>query len=174
MASNEEKSFLEKHSTSTGILLFIGVILVYSVGIFALCALWADWEIRAQAGDMTGAINTLFSGLAFVGVIYAIVLQKEELRLQRKELIWTREELQRTADAQEKAREALGAQVETMKLTAEFNAVSTLVAVKLGRFQVEHGTGVISDLEPLQQLLEGEPAKIVGRKKWDEMNKKHS
>ena len=32
-------------------------------------------------GDMFGAINALFSGLAFAGIIYAILLQRKELSL---------------------------------------------------------------------------------------------
>lgn len=44
-------------------------------------------------GDMFGAINPLFSGLAFAGVIYAILLQRFELGLQRDELELTRGEL---------------------------------------------------------------------------------
>ena len=54
---------------------------------------------KGQLGDMFGSINALFSGLAFSGVIYAILLQREELELQRKELELTRKELSRTADA---------------------------------------------------------------------------
>ena len=38
-------------------------------------------------------LNALFSGLAFLGVIYAILLQKSELALQRKELELTRNEV---------------------------------------------------------------------------------
>lgn len=38
-------------------------------------------------------LNTLFSGLAFWGVIYAILLQKSELILQRRELELTRNEI---------------------------------------------------------------------------------
>ncbi len=43
-------------------------------------------------GDTFGAVNALFSGLAFAGLIYAILLQQEELSLQRNELRLTREE----------------------------------------------------------------------------------
>ncbi len=46
-----------------------------------------------EVGDTFGALNALFSGLAFVGLIYAILLQRQELRLQRHELISTRIEL---------------------------------------------------------------------------------
>jgi hypothetical protein len=50
-------------------------------------------ENRGTFGDMFGAVNALFSGLAFAGVIFAILLQKQELSLQRKELELTRSEL---------------------------------------------------------------------------------
>lgn len=50
---------------------------------------------RGTFGDKFGAVNSLFSGLAFAGLIYTIYLQKEELRLQRKELQQTREEMNR-------------------------------------------------------------------------------
>lgn len=49
-------------------------------------------------GDMFGSLNTLFSGLAFVGVIVAILLQRKELELQRQELEDTREELKGQKD----------------------------------------------------------------------------
>ncbi len=39
---------------------------------------------RGQAGDLYGSINALFSGLAFAGVIVAILLQREELALKEK------------------------------------------------------------------------------------------
>jgi hypothetical protein len=45
-------------------------------------------------GDQFGALNALFSGLAFAGVIFAILLQRQELELQRRELELTRQELQ--------------------------------------------------------------------------------
>lgn len=46
-----------------------------------------------EIGDSAGAVNGLFSALAFAGVIFAIILQKKELSLQRHELEQTRQEL---------------------------------------------------------------------------------
>ena len=57
-----------------------------------------DWEVRGQFGDLFGSINALFSGLAFVGLIYAILLQQNELSLQRKELQLQREEMQKSRE----------------------------------------------------------------------------
>ena len=59
-----------------------------------------------QFGDMFGAANALFSGLAFTGVICAIFMQQKELSLQRSELeltreaiVWQKDELSRQADS---------------------------------------------------------------------------
>jgi hypothetical protein len=51
-------------------------------------------------GDAFGVLNTLFSGLAFAGVVVALYLQMEELALQRQEMKDSREELAKTAAAQ--------------------------------------------------------------------------
>lgn len=45
---------------------------------------------RGTIGDMFGAVNALFSGLAFAGIIITIYLQMSELKEQRKELQMTR------------------------------------------------------------------------------------
>ncbi|MGV6844937.1 MAG: hypothetical protein ACWA42_02275 [Lutibacter sp.] len=45
---------------------------------------------RGTFGDMFGAVNALFSGLAFAGIIITIILQSRELKLQREELADTR------------------------------------------------------------------------------------
>lgn len=52
-----------------------------------------NMETRGQFGDMFGAINALFSGLAFAGLIITLFLQKNELSLQREELQMTRDEM---------------------------------------------------------------------------------
>lgn len=41
---------------------------------------------RGTFGDMFGAVNALFSGLAFAGVVYAILLQRKDLELQKQDL----------------------------------------------------------------------------------------
>ena len=47
---------------------------------------------RGPYGDMFGMINSLFSGFALAGIIFTILLQRQELRYQREELRATREE----------------------------------------------------------------------------------
>lgn len=38
---------------------------------------------RGTFGDQFGAVNALFSGLAFTGLIYTIILQRRDLEIQR-------------------------------------------------------------------------------------------
>jgi len=46
----------------------------------------------AQFGDSYGAVNALFSGFAFAGVLIALIMQMNELGLQREELKMSRRE----------------------------------------------------------------------------------
>lgn len=48
---------------------------------------------RASNGDAFGAVNALFSGLAFAGLIYTMIMQSKELALQREELAMQRQEM---------------------------------------------------------------------------------
>ncbi len=52
-----------------------------------------DWAVRGQFGDLFGAVNSLFSGLGFAGLLYTIVLQQKQLSMQREELAMQREEM---------------------------------------------------------------------------------
>ena len=76
---------------------FIGVIILWTV---YLSIIWlSNWplkEDKGEFGDTFGALNALFAGLAFAGVIYAILLQQRELKLQREELELQRKELEET------------------------------------------------------------------------------
>jgi hypothetical protein len=67
------------------------------LGVLFVCiAFWyieKDDPDRGTFGDMFGAVNALFSSLAFATLIYTIWLQRHELSLQRKELALTRKEL---------------------------------------------------------------------------------
>ena len=80
----------------TGLPIIFAIIVVLAlwlgnwvIGIYA----FDSWENRGQFGDLFGSINALFSGLAFLGLIYAILLQRKELSLQREELKLQREEM---------------------------------------------------------------------------------
>lgn len=95
-------------------IIFLGVFIVWIATPYALRYLHPNLDLpaRGQLGDLFGTVNALFSGLAFAGVIVAIILQHEELELQRHEIAANRIELARTATAQEESREALRKTIE--------------------------------------------------------------
>ena len=75
-------------------LILLGIIILWLINmIFAICYFPKSEDI-GQFGDMFGVVNALFSGFAFAGVIYAILLQRQGLELQREELAATRVELE--------------------------------------------------------------------------------
>jgi hypothetical protein len=106
-------------------------------------------------GDQFGAVNALFSGLAFAGVIYAVILQSKELELQREELVLTRAELSRSAQAQEESGRFLGEQAEVMKVTAEINALASIVQSLTGQIEfLSHTKDMGSDTERIGRIIE--------------------
>jgi len=111
---------------TTVISLWLLCLLLMSVGFY-----WDSepWAHRGQFGDMFGAINALFSGFAFGGIILTILLQRQELKLQRKELSLTRQELQDT-------RKEFETQNETLKFqrfeSTLFNMLSLHQSIKEG------------------------------------------
>lgn len=91
MANNDNKTY----NTNYWPLIFLSVGVI---GLFAFSWWWIDKTFtdsaeQGQFGDQFGAVNALFSGLAFAGLIFTIILQKKELSLQREELSDTRKEL---------------------------------------------------------------------------------
>lgn len=86
-----------------------------------------NWSDRGTFGDLFGAVNALFSGLAFAGLIYTIILQKRDLEMQRAEIQMNRAELKKSAAAQQKSEKALSQQVEQMKVTSRLNALNTII-----------------------------------------------
>lgn len=60
-----------------------------------ICAVWLasfvliyfcidDWDVRGQFGDLFGSVNSLFLGLAFAGLVIAIIQQRHDSQLQRQ------------------------------------------------------------------------------------------
>jgi hypothetical protein len=98
----------------------------------ALCLLTLSWLyifpplMGAVAADTVeaaySALEALFAGLAFLGLLSTIWMQRQELRLQRLEMAQTREEMRRQAEAQEKTERALQAQAGALRDEAERQA----------------------------------------------------
>ena len=83
----------------------VGVLVFWIANLFLVTKFIDNWGDRGTFGDLFGAANALFSGLAFAGLIIAILLQREELILQREEL--------------KKSTEALNQQAKELKFTVE-------------------------------------------------------
>jgi len=110
---------------------------------------------------MFSAINALFSGAAFVGVLFIIFLQRKALRLQKEELRLMRIDLQRTAKAQEKTEREFLELIYNSLLAAKLNSLSTLLQVQKEKINVEslkslyHSNGLIKPIDKLSEPMEG-------------------
>lgn len=107
-----EKDEASKHDKSThlqdwGIFYRLAIIVIACVFLFPYLF---DWilgnsviiEQKGQIGDQYGALNALFTGVAFAGLITTIILQRKDLQLQRTDLQLQREELQLQREEMEK------------------------------------------------------------------------
>ncbi len=65
-------------------------------------------------GDSFGALNTLFTGLTFSGLVITILLQRDALAVQKEDLLESRQQFKRSAEAQE--------------MTAQLTAFSQLIS----------------------------------------------
>ncbi len=116
-------------TTNKGLLtkMIILVIVIWMISTVIIIVGLDNWSDRGTFGDLFGAVNALFSGLAFAGLIYTIVLQKQDLEIQRNEITLNRTELKKTAKAQQNSEKALIEQVEQMKVASKLNALKTLI-----------------------------------------------
>lgn len=62
---------------------------------------------QGQFGDMFGAVNALFTALAFAGLIYTVLLQRDQLALQQKDIIESGETQKKLVEKQIAAQQEL-------------------------------------------------------------------
>jgi hypothetical protein len=74
---------------------------------FLLPYLFEDLAAQGQFGDKFGAVNALFTALAFAGLIYTAILQRDQLAVQQRELIEARETQTALVDRQIEAQRKL-------------------------------------------------------------------
>lgn len=88
----------EKKDNYLKVFLFIGGCLILASISFPFIVnhFFSDWAKSGTFGDTFGALNALFSGLAFTGVIVTILIQRTELKNQRLELSLQRTEMRET------------------------------------------------------------------------------
>ena len=88
------KEYRKMSKTLIFIIYIVAIIFIWCLSWYLIDLNIIDSNERGVFGDKFGAINSLFSGLAFVGLIVTLRYQKEELELQRQELAETRKELE--------------------------------------------------------------------------------
>ena len=96
------------------------VFVLWLVSALIIHSIWPESSDHGPFGDMFGAINALFSGWAFLGVIVAIILQKKELEEQRKEIRESR-------IAQQESAGALADQAKLSAIRTRIEAITLLV-----------------------------------------------
>lgn len=120
-----------------------------------------DFPTAGQFGDSFGYINSLFSGFAFAGVILTILLQWNELRLQRIEINESQKVWRESAAAQEASHAALLDQSDSLFVAAYLNALSSVAQPATGGS--EHQRQAIEKISQLLPFLEVRTSKIIGR-----------
>lgn len=84
----------------------------------------------ALLGDSSGVVNALISAFAFAGVIVAIIMQRNELRLQREDLELQREELKNTTRELSLQREEFEIQNKTLQLQRFENTFFQMISLQ--------------------------------------------
>lgn len=131
--------------------------IIYGV---AVVKVYPDPGSRGTFGDMFGALNALFAGLAFLGVVAAIYLQQIELRAQQVELRQARE-------AHEASARALEQQLKASESSARIQGLNLLIETTRKRLEGLHDPSNVPELERRKHLLrqlatyEEDLAKIV-------------
>lgn len=130
------------------ILIITGIVLAWAFSVIII-TLFVDREFRGVAGDMFGAVNSLFSGFAFAGIIYtigvqrqelqeqqkAILMQTEELTLQRKAIEMQNEELRMQREEAARSADQLESQRKLMNLQIVMTTVNDLIKSKNKRLE---------------------------------------
>ena len=103
------------------------IILAWLLSGLIIYCIGDTWQERGTIGDMFGAINALFSGFAFVGILFALYLQRDEMKLQKQEIELNRSEIKKNTLIQENTQKVMSEQVIQMQITSKLNAMNTIM-----------------------------------------------
>lgn len=117
-----------------GIIITVFLLWAISAGVIMLTL--DDWATRGTFGDLFGAVNALFSGLALAGLVYSLYRSREELGLQREEIESNRKELIKSRKTQEKSEKALEEQARQLRVASKINGLKILI---------DYYTGILAD-----------------------------
>ncbi len=121
---------------------YVAVLIFFVVVIGLWCYCGGLCAVLSGREGSVEALSPLFAGLAFVGLLLTLIMQREELALQRQELACTREELAQTKEATQKlaneAEETKKNQLWAATLTVALEKVNRLTR-DIERFKVQEG-----------------------------------
>lgn len=103
-----------------------GVVLLWVVAAIVILTIPGQLD-KGTFGDAFGALNTLFSGLAFAILIATIRLQKTELQLQREEMELQRYEMRQSRSELEGQKQQLAKQNELSVMAARLSVLPLLI-----------------------------------------------
>lgn len=82
-------------------------------------------------GDLYGSVNALFAGLAFVGLIWTIILQLRTMRMQRSEIKIQQDMLNAQLEEQREASKSMQAQANAqLKMIESINALNNATSIQ--------------------------------------------
>lgn len=111
--------------------LFLIVLAAWLGSYFLIAGLFGTPKSPGTAGDLFGAVGSLFAGLAFVGVLWAILLQRKSLQMQHDDLKATLDEMKQAREAHEESADTLKAQVEVQRLQTRAQILTSFVESKI-------------------------------------------
>ena len=107
--------------------LFAFVFAIWLGSYFLIAWLFGKPDSPGVGGDLFGAIGALFSGWAFVGVLWAILLQRKALQVQHDDLKATLDEMKQAREAHEESADTLKEQVEVQRLQVRAQILTGIV-----------------------------------------------
>jgi hypothetical protein len=125
------------------------------------------WTRRGQFGDMFGALNTVFSGLALAGVVTTLLMQRKDLQLQERASADARAASREQTDIalQTALLQALATQIETWRDLRSESGIGTETKKQLLREEQEMVVLLASHRERLEARLQQaatKPGSTVG------------
>ncbi len=107
--SSEAQTVKAPTKARIGILacLCIFAVLLWGANWYFVSRYAGDATKQGQFGDMFGAVNALFTALAFAGLIYTVLLQRDQLTLQQKEIFESGETQRKLVEKQIAAQQEL-------------------------------------------------------------------
>ncbi|WP_338706512.1 hypothetical protein [Paenibacillus amylolyticus] len=102
------------------LLIVVLIISMWAASWYYIPLIYSNEELEAGTfGDMFGAVNALFSGLAFAGLIYTIAVQRQELRAQSKSIEMQTNEMNLQVKAIQMQTEELSLQRDAIQMQTE-------------------------------------------------------